>query len=128
MDKIVHFEIPIDNVDRAKNFYGSIFGWGLKEWTGPDGKTYINITTVPVDDKFLPKEPGAINGDMVLRNETITVPVVTINVDSIDASLEKIQAAGGGLVLEKRHIRNGKLMIQRQNPLGDQHILCCIFI
>jgi predicted enzyme related to lactoylglutathione lyase len=29
MDKGVHFEIPVDDVARAKGFYGSIFGWEL---------------------------------------------------------------------------------------------------
>jgi uncharacterized protein len=104
MDKLVHFEIPIDNIDRAKKFYGSIFGWGLKDWAAPDGKTYVNITTVPVDENFVPKEPGAINGDMALRNEIIKVPVVTINVDSINEYLEKITSAGGSVVLEKQEI------------------------
>jgi len=30
MDKVVHFEIPADDVDRAKDFYGSVFGWQLQ--------------------------------------------------------------------------------------------------
>jgi predicted enzyme related to lactoylglutathione lyase len=31
MSKVVHFEIPADNVDRAKNFYGSVFGWSSRQ-------------------------------------------------------------------------------------------------
>ena len=34
MDKIVHFEIPVDDLARAKAFYGSIFGWGLDDVPG----------------------------------------------------------------------------------------------
>ncbi|HLM21427.1 MAG TPA: VOC family protein, partial [Propionibacteriaceae bacterium] len=30
MRKVVHFEIPADDVDRAKKFYGSVFGWELQ--------------------------------------------------------------------------------------------------
>ncbi len=29
MRKVVHFEIPADDLDRAKDFYGSVFGWRL---------------------------------------------------------------------------------------------------
>ncbi len=29
MDRVVHFEIPADDLERAKKFYGSIFGWEL---------------------------------------------------------------------------------------------------
>ena len=27
MPKIVHFEIPADNTERARQFYGKLFGW-----------------------------------------------------------------------------------------------------
>ncbi len=27
MDRVVHFEIPYDDADRAKKFYQGIFGW-----------------------------------------------------------------------------------------------------
>ena len=29
MRKVVHFEIPADDLDRAKSFYSSVFGWDL---------------------------------------------------------------------------------------------------
>ncbi|MGO8988603.1 MAG: hypothetical protein ACLQGU_10185 [bacterium] len=28
---LVHFEIPADNVERAKSFYSTLFGWEVKE-------------------------------------------------------------------------------------------------
>ena len=30
MGKVVHFEIPTDDLERAKTFYGSVFGWQLQ--------------------------------------------------------------------------------------------------
>ncbi len=27
MDNVVHFEIPADDLERAQNFYKSVFGW-----------------------------------------------------------------------------------------------------
>ena len=29
MDKVVHFEIPADELERAQKFYKSIFGWDI---------------------------------------------------------------------------------------------------
>ena len=27
MDGVVHFEIPVDDLERAKAFYGTVFDW-----------------------------------------------------------------------------------------------------
>jgi predicted enzyme related to lactoylglutathione lyase len=27
MDPIVHFELPVDDLQKARDFYGPIFGW-----------------------------------------------------------------------------------------------------
>jgi len=27
MDKVVHFEIPVEELERAQKFYKSVFGW-----------------------------------------------------------------------------------------------------
>ncbi|MGH9992449.1 MAG: VOC family protein, partial [Nitrososphaera sp.] len=35
MATIVHFEIPSDNVDRAKKFYTDLFGWKIEKVPGP---------------------------------------------------------------------------------------------
>ena len=33
MGRIVHFEIHVDDMERAKKFYGEIFGWRFEDWT-----------------------------------------------------------------------------------------------
>jgi hypothetical protein len=50
MDKVVHFEIPADDVARAKDFYGSDFGWRLDDMEGMD---YTIVRTVEVEPRFL---------------------------------------------------------------------------
>ncbi len=61
MDKVVHFEIPVDDLDRAKSFYGSVFGWQLQ--TMSDMNDYTIAMTTAVDQQTQsPTEPGAING------------------------------------------------------------------
>ena len=31
MDKVVHFEVPADDVSRAKKFYSEYFGWQMQD-------------------------------------------------------------------------------------------------
>ncbi|HEY1199436.1 MAG TPA: hypothetical protein VGE79_00570, partial [Niastella sp.] len=60
---------------------------------------------VEVDETtFIPKEPGAINGGIVKRDEFVKTPQVTVNVPSIDEYVEKITAAGGSVVKAKQEI------------------------
>jgi predicted enzyme related to lactoylglutathione lyase len=51
MDPIVHFEIPVDDLDQARKFYGPIFGWKLNDWNMPDGSTYVGAHTTAIDEK-----------------------------------------------------------------------------
>jgi uncharacterized protein len=101
MDKIVHFEIPADDIARAKDFYGSIFGWGLDDMEGMD---YTIVRTVDVDEQQMPKEPGAINGGMMKRSSDTPAPVITINVESVDDALKKVEAGGGSIVRPRQEI------------------------
>jgi predicted enzyme related to lactoylglutathione lyase len=98
MDKVVHFEIPVDDEGRAKEFYGSIFDWDLDSADMGGGVTYTTVGTVATDEKMLPKEPGAINGGLMKRTADTPSPVITIQVDSIDDSLKKIEAGGGSTI------------------------------
>ena len=58
MRKVVHFEIPADDVDRAKKFYGSVFGWELQTMPMGNGE-YTTVKTTAVDEQTqMPTEPG----------------------------------------------------------------------
>ena len=104
MSKVVHFEIPADDIPRAKEFYGSIFGWQLQDMdTG--GADYTIVMTTPVDPQTqLPTEPGAINGGMMKRADDTNSPVITIEVGSIDDALKQIEAEGGSVVRPRTEI------------------------
>jgi uncharacterized protein len=101
VDKLVHFEIPADDVGRAKGFYGSIFGWELQDMEGMD---YTIVRTVAVDEQQMPTEPGAINGGMIRRSADTPSPVLTIDVHSIDEALKRIEEAGGSVVRPRQEI------------------------
>jgi predicted enzyme related to lactoylglutathione lyase len=105
MNKVVHFEIPANDIERAKKFYREIFGWNIQDWPMPNGSVYTGVRTVEIDEKtFLPKEVGAINGAIVKKDEIVKTPVVTVNVSSIDECVEKIIKAGGKLLKPKVEI------------------------
>lgn len=103
MDKVVHFEVPVDDLERAKAFYSSMFGWQLTDYPGMD---YTGATTTPIDESFQPTEPGGINGGIVARSDEVKVPLITVGVSSIDACLDQVAAAGGGVVRAKTEIPN----------------------
>jgi len=96
VDKVVHFEIPVDDVKRARAFYGSVFEWGIVPM---DDMRYTLAMTTPVDETTQsPREPGAINGGLMDRQPHTPAPVITIQVDAIDESLKKVEAEGGSVV------------------------------
>ncbi|MBS3080874.1 hypothetical protein J4221_05360 [Candidatus Pacearchaeota archaeon] len=53
MDKVVHFEIPYDNVEEAKSFYEKVFGWKIQSI--PE-MNYNIVHTVNVDEQQMPTE------------------------------------------------------------------------
>ncbi len=101
MDKVVHFEIPVDDLERAQKFYKNIFGWTMD--AVPDME-YIIIRTTPVDENNMPTEPGAINGGMMKRQSPLTSPLVIINVQNIEDSMKKVKKMGGEIVRGKTQV------------------------
>ena len=98
---VVHFEIPADDENRAREFYSSIFGWEFQVLPEMD---YSLAMTTPLDEQGRPTVPGSINGGLFKRGEGLTAPVVTVDVDDIDAALERIAALGGSTLREKMQV------------------------
>ena len=98
--RVVHFEIPFDDGDRARKFYADTFGWQLMPM--PE-MGYTIVMTGPTDQQSGPTEPGFINGGMFERSEQFPGkgPNVVIDVPSIDDALKKVAEAGGSTAGEK---------------------------
>ena len=105
MDKVQHFEIPVDDIERARKFYEASFDWKTSEFPMPSGR-YIGLHTGPVDEKNMWKEPGFINGGMFERGAKfpVTGPTVAMTVADIEATLQKVLAAGGVVVMPPQKI------------------------
>ena len=119
MARVVHFEIPAEDLDRAKDFYSSVFSWELQTMPMPGGE-YTTVSTVPVDpDTQLPTEPGAINGGMVPRDERTPAPVITVDVPAIDDALAQIEARGGSTVTPRTAIPGMGAFAYFRDPEGN---------
>jgi predicted enzyme related to lactoylglutathione lyase len=98
MGKVVHFEIPADNLARAKKFYSTVFGWTLNEFPEME---YTIVRTVESDENGMPKELGAINGGMLQRQDPVKAPIITISVDNMDQAAATIEKNGGKIIRPK---------------------------
>ena len=84
---ICHFEIPAEDVERAKRFYEGLFGWKIDPVEGG-----YNLITVG--------EPGP-DGGMMKRMAPGQGITVYINVESVDDYSKKLQSLGGRLLMPK---------------------------
>jgi predicted enzyme related to lactoylglutathione lyase len=96
--RVVHFEVPYDDADRARQFYREVFDWQIQSM--PD-MGYNMVSTGPVSGVGMPSEPGYIGGGMMQRQEPVNAPVITLSVDDIDATLRAVEKNGGSAMGEK---------------------------
>ena len=99
-NRVVHFEIQVDNPERAMKFYREVFEWNFQQW---GQKQYWMVMTAERDSK----EPG-INGGLLPRPAKLTAKecganafVCSVQVESFDATAAKIQTAGGRVAMPK---------------------------
>ena len=88
---IVWFEIPADDVARAKTFYGALFGWKIE--TFPGVEDYWHIETGGGDD--------TPDGGLMLRKHPQQPITNYVAVASVDESAAKVQKLGGKICMPK---------------------------
>lgn len=80
--KLVHFELPAKDGDRARKFYSSLLGWKFKD-SGMPGLDYFMTEGIePVAAVFTPDEQKA-------------GPIIYFDVDDIDAAISAAKKLGG---------------------------------
>lgn len=93
MDRVIHFEVPVDDPDRAGTFYREALDWEVARSSGP--ADYWLATTGPED------QPG-INGALTRRSELSAW--IHVGVDSVDKAIRRIEEAGGAVLTQKMPI------------------------
>lgn len=89
-----HFEIPVDDPDRAEAFYRDVFDWSFQRYEG--APSYYGMATTG--------EGGTgINGALFQRGDTKVVSL-TMEVPSIEEAIAKIEAKGGRVLQGKMAI------------------------
>src|SRR4030095_1463506 len=88
---IAWFEIPVDNVDRAKKFYGELFAWKIERFPGP--QDYWHIDTGGADET----PDGALK-----KRKRPEEPIINyVSVNSVDKYADKIAKLGGKICMAK---------------------------
>ena len=114
--RVVHFEIPYDDGERARRFYKEAFDWAMQEMPGMD---YTLVESGPSGDRG-PTEPGYINGGMLARKESAAPgPVVVMDVPSIDAALQTVDRLGGSTVVPKQPVGAMGFTAYVKDPEGN---------
>lgn len=90
MSAIVHFEIPADNIDRAKKFYTDLFDWKFQPYEG--NPEYLKIQT---------SGEKPIEGGMMKRQNPDQPITNYIDVASLDESSIKVENLGGRIIVSK---------------------------
>lgn len=96
---MTHFAIHIDDIERAKNFYGQVFEWGFASYGPPD---FLQIKA----DKT---ESGELIGALQSRKyspvaEKIIGLECTISVESVDEIILRVENNGGQILMPKTAI------------------------
>jgi predicted enzyme related to lactoylglutathione lyase len=111
MSRVIHFEVPAEKPEELAAFYRRVFGWSIGKWKGP--VDYWLISTGPEE------KPG-INGGIARKQDRPAPGVlVTAEVDSVDACLREIHAAGGTIVVPKRAIPGVGYQAHLRDPEGN---------
>ena len=93
MPNIVHFEIPADDIERARHFYAELFGWTFQDTSMGESPYWM-----------IQPEEGGVAGGLLPRQNPHHGPTNYIAVESIDDASQKVEELGGKIVLPKQAV------------------------
>jgi predicted enzyme related to lactoylglutathione lyase len=107
---IVHFEIPADDVERAKKFYNDLFRWKIEKWSGATDDSHLTsaATGQPMEYWMITttddKGNKALGGGMMKRQMPEHQVTNYINVNSVDEYSSKVEMLRGKVVAPKHAV------------------------
>jgi predicted enzyme related to lactoylglutathione lyase len=114
MSSIVWFEIPADDIERAKSFYGELFGWKIERLPGL--AEYWHIDTGGSDET----PDGGLLKRQNAQHQDITNYV---GVKSIDESAAKVAQLGGKICTPKTAVPQMGYFAVCQDPENNTFAL-----
>ena len=104
---ITHIDIPVTDMERAKSFYSTLFGWQI---AAPPG----------FEDYPMWQAPNQISGGgLAPRGDGFTQPRSYVEVDSIDETMALAQANGAREVMAKSPISETSWWAVFEDPDGN---------
>ena len=118
-NQLTHFALHIDNIERAKKFYGNVFSWGFNNYGSDD---FLQITA-DVEDK------SEIIGALQSRKyspvkEKVIGMEGSIQVENVEETMRDIIESGGTIVLEKTAIPYVGWIVKFRDT--EDNLLCVV--
>ncbi len=110
--RLTHFAINTDDVEGTQEFYRSVFGWEFRDY-GPPGFVQIMDENGQTPMGAIQTRRQLLDGDPTCGFEC------TFGIDDVDATRQKIVAAGGRILMEKFTISNVGHLIAFEDPGGN---------
>ncbi len=108
MNRIIHFEIPADDPENVMEFFETVFGWQFSKH--PEQDYWLTSTGEE-------RKPG-IEGAVFPRDTQFPSLVNVIQVEDIEAMMEKITQHGGKQYREKQAVPGLGWAAYFQDPSG----------
>ncbi len=116
MDPVTHFEIPYDDEEKAKEFYEKVFSWKMQSM--PE-MNYTIVYTTETNENNMASSTNKINGGMFKKSEPNQTPVIVIDVQNIEETLEKIKQSGGEIITPTQEIGDMGLYAKFKDNQGN---------
>ena len=114
MPNIAYFDIPADDIVRAKKFYSGLLGWEIQPSSVENAAAtqYHEIVTGA-------PEPGTMHWGGLYKRQAGEPIHTFVKVDDIDAVLAKVERLGGEIVMPKWAIRGVGLVAMIRDSEGN---------
>jgi len=108
--KVCYLEMPATSIDASERFYAGVFGWNTR--VRGDGSNGFDDAT------------GGVSGTWTLERKPSADPaqgiLVSIMVDDVDATLQRVSAGGGRVVASRTDLGpTGEAYATFLDPAGN---------
>lgn len=117
MPRVVHFDMLANDPAKVKDFFEKVFNWEFEKWDDPTGQMEYWLVKTGEDD-----EPG-INGGMTKRSGSTDEGIYTIDVDNIDAYIEKVKNNGGEIISPKMPVPGVGWLVTFADSDGNKYMM-----
>ncbi len=95
--ELVHFDIVVNDVDKAVSFYRAVMGWAIEKYEGEGmgDMVYWEVKTDPNDDKAV---QGGVGEKMMPEQTNINYYTAD---GGIEAFKQRVRDNGGTVMMEK---------------------------